>query len=191
MIEGTTIPGAKRLPVVLAGAWKSPARLSWEGGATCSEPMVAVAFLRCGHHVDWGLSCRSDSPTIETGILFACREADRFVQVNFSINGGGLRWTSLLPSSTYRPIIPANSRLETGTVGIIARVEGEPIIDLLGLFIAKTDTIGGRNRIWHLRPQYHDRLPPVLKRPLTYGRSGEFDDLNCEPTAAASPTVDR
>ena len=176
MIEGTTIPGALRIPVVISGSWSTPSKSLWEGVATANEPIVAVAFLRCQKQIDWGCSWRSNEPAIATRVSVSGHANSAFVQVVFSIKGGGSRWTSTLPSPTYRPEIPATASVETGTVALLARIEGDPIIDLLGLFLAKSDTIGGRNHIWHIRSCFHGDLSPLLKEPLTHGRSGKFED---------------
>ena len=185
MIEGVTVPGLARMPVAISGSWYSPSRRLWEGRATAEQPIVAVAFVRCEQHVEWGLSWRFDEPDLKTAVSFSGHEDGAFVQVVFGISGGGARWTSTLPSHTYRPAIPAAATVETGTVSLLARIGGTPAIDLMGLFIAKGDTKGGRKHIWHIRTCFRDTLPPLLRRPLTYGRSGFFEDQECAPLAGA------
>ncbi|MEE9365731.1 MAG: hypothetical protein V3W44_03495 [Dehalococcoidales bacterium] len=179
MIAGMTVPGVSRIPVTISGEWPAPPKRDWRGVASSEEPIVAIAFLRWQHHVEWCLSsCTEDGAIdIETRLaLFPYDKAGLDVQVNVSIGRGGRRWRSLVASPTYQPTIPAVSPVETGTVALLSRIEGNPTIDFLGLFITKRDTKCRRNRIWHLRPCFHESLPVQLRAPLTYGRTGDFED---------------
>lgn len=67
---------------------------------------------------------------------------------------------------------------------LISRIQGDPCIDFLGLFLAKWDTKTGRDGIWHIRPHLRESLPEQMVVPLTYGRTGEFKESKCEQTAA-------
>ncbi len=177
MIEGLTIPGAARLPVTFSGAWPALPKRDWRGIASAPEPIVAVTFLRWQHHIEWGLSNRSEDCEIETRLaIFPYDQAGLDVQVSVSIGGGGPRSRCAVPTATYQPEMPPASPVETGRVSLLATIEADPRIEFLGLFIARSDTKGGRNRIWHLRPCFHDSLPPQLKEALTYGRTGMIED---------------
>lgn len=177
MIEGLTVPGVARFPVTFSGSWPALPKRDWRGVACAPEPIVAVTFLRWQHHVEWGLSSRSEDCEIETRLaIFPYDQAGLDVQVSVSIGGGGPRYRCTVPTATYQPDMPPASPVETGTVALLATIEGDPKIEFLGLFIARSDTKGGRNRIWHLRECFREALPTELLEPLTYGRTGQFED---------------
>jgi hypothetical protein len=177
MIEGLTVPGVAKLPVTFSGTWPEPPKRDWRGVASAPEPIVAVTFLRWQHHVEWGLSSRLEDCEIETRLaIFPYDKAGLDVQVSVSIGGGGPRYRCTVPAATYQPAMPPASPVDTGTVALLTTIEGDPKIDFLALFIARSDTKGGRNRIWHLRPHFHDAVPPQLKEALTYGRTGTIED---------------
>lgn len=161
--------------------------------------MAAIAFLRCERYVEWVRSVRSrprKTPfssssddfswalarrleECEIGIRLALApydEAGLDVQVNVFIGGGIRRWRCTVPTAAYLPDMPPATLIETGTVALLATIEGDPKIDLLALFLAQRDTMGARNRIWHLRQCFRDGLPPQLQEALTYGRTGSFED---------------
>lgn len=179
MIEGITIPGVSRIPVSLSGDWSAPPKRDWRGVASAEEPIVAITFLRRQHHIEWCLSrcAEEDAIDIETRLaLFPYDKLGLDVQVNVFIGHGGPRSRSLVASPTYQPTVSAVSPIETGKVSLLSRIEGDPTIDFLGLFITKRDTKGGRNGIWHIRPCFHESLPAQLRVPLTYGRTGDFEE---------------
>jgi hypothetical protein len=177
MIEGLTVPGVARLPVTISGAWPALPKRDWRGVASAPEPIVAVTFMRWQHHVEWGLSARLEDCAIETRLaLFPYDKAGLDVQVNVSIGGGGPRYRCTVPSATYQPAMPPSSPVETGTVALLATIEGDPKIDFMALFIARGDTKGVRNFIWHLRPRFQDDVPQQLREALTYGRTGTLED---------------
>jgi hypothetical protein len=177
MIDGLTIPGVARAPVVISGEWLPAPKRDWRGVASASEPIVAVSFLRWGHHIEW---CLSERPTgNESEVRLALFPYDRDgcdVQVNTFLGGGGQRWRSLVSSAQYRPTIPLSTSLETGRVLSLSRIEGNPCVEFFGLFLAKRDTKGGRNGIWHIRPCFREGLPPALSQVLTFGRTGIIED---------------
>jgi hypothetical protein len=177
MIEGLTVPGVSRFPVTFTGSWSALPKRDWRGIASAQEPIVAIAFLRRQHHVEWGLSSRTEDNEIETRLaIFPYDKAGLDVQVSVSVGGGGRRFRSQVPTAAYQPVMPPASPVETGTVALLATIDGDPKIDFLGLFLAKADTKGGRNRIWHLRPCFQEALPEQLQEALTYGRTGVFED---------------
>ncbi len=186
MIENISISGVARLPVTISGKWSTPPKRDWQGLASSVEPIVAVSFLRCNGRVEWCLSERPTGNAIEVRLaLLPFDERAVDTQVNTSIGGGGSRrYRSILPSPGYHPTIPIIGSFETGRIMLISRIEGDPCIDFLGLFLARWDTKTGRDGIWHIRPHFREILPKLMLVPLTYGRTGEFQERECEQTAS-------
>jgi hypothetical protein len=181
MIEKISISGVARLPISISGKWSTSPKRNWKGFASCIESIVAVSFLRCNGRVEWCLSERPTGNEIEVGLaLFPFDESALDIQVNVSIGGGGRRYRSILPSPGYYPTIPMINSFETGRIMLISRIEGDPSIDFLGLFLARWDTKTGRDGIWLVRPRLREMLPEQMLVPLTYGRTGEFKERECE-----------
>jgi hypothetical protein len=177
MIEDITLPGLVRLPVYISGEWAASPKLQWDGSTISDEPIVAVSFLRWEGHVEWCLSERPSGNTIQVRLGLTADDKNRLhVQVFCSFGGGSRRWGMLLSSSEYTPEIPFIGYITTGRVVRIWRIEGKPSIDFLALFLARRDVKSGRAGMWHLRPRLRDGLPPQLWTPLTYGRTGTFDE---------------
>jgi hypothetical protein len=85
MIEEITVPGVARLPVMISGCWSAPPKRDWRGFARATEPIVAIAFLRLQHHVEWGLSSSTEDTEIETRLsLFPYDKTCLDVQVSVS-----------------------------------------------------------------------------------------------------------
>jgi hypothetical protein len=182
--EDISISGAARLPVTISGTWSSTPKRDWQGFASSVEPIVAISFLRCNGRVEWCLSERPTGSRMDVGLAlfpFDMRGID--VEVNLSIGGGGRRYRSILPKPGYYPTIPMTASFETGRTILISRIEGDPCIDFLGLFLAKWDTKTGRGGIWHIRPHLRQSLPDRMLAALTYGRTGEFEEREWEQTA--------
>ncbi len=177
MIGNTKLASLTQVDIVIRGAWHPQGDRYWRGTATASEPCVAVPFLRVGYHVEWCQPERTNESSLDLHLaLFPYNESDLDIQVNFSIGQGGRRWTTILPSSIYRPAIPDSFKVLAGEVFHFTTVEGNPHVELFGLFIAHRDVEWVRKKIWHLRPQFRDALKEPLKQVLTYGRTGTFDE---------------
>ncbi len=188
MIDGLSVPDALRIPVVIQGTWlPGPAR-RWEGSACSHLPIVALTFLRSEGAVQW---CRNSqrSNTIEVSLaLFAYDESGTDVQVNAGIGGGYRIWRSVLPSTSYRPMLKDNWPTETGHVTVLSTVAGNPRVDFLGLFLAASDVRFERNRIWHAKESLRTGAPELLQNCLSHGRTGVFlDDVSNVHHLGASP----
>ncbi len=177
MIEDITIPRVAKLPVQISGNWAPPPKRDWRGFAIADEPIVAVTFLRCEGHIEWCLSERQNVNMIEVRLaLFPYDKNGVDVSVNVCIGGGGRRYRSLLQSFEYRPEIPLTDSFETGHIVCISRIQSEPSIDFLGLFLARRDVKIARCGIWHLRPRLRAGVPNQLSMVLSYGRTGRLEE---------------
>ena len=163
------------LPVMVDGQWLSPPERDWQGQITAEEPVVAVLFLVVGTACYWTRSERRGQSQVDL-VLFPYDKAGCDVQVNYSVSGGNRRCRTRVPSATYVPVLPPHHEFRCGSVQSFARVEGNPTVDLLILFLARRDVRSARCGLWHLRKGSLDSiLDESLRRILTYGRRGRLN----------------
>jgi hypothetical protein len=178
MIDAVKLTSVTQIDILIRGAWDPQEIRYWRGTATASEPCVAVAFLRDGYHVEWCQSERTNESNLDLDLaLFPYHKSeDLDIQVNFSIGQGRRRWRSILPSPVYRPTIRDSFKVLAGEVFQFTTVEGNPRVELFGLFIVQRDVEWVRRKIWHLQPRLRDAIQEPLKQVLTYGRAGTFEE---------------
>jgi hypothetical protein len=72
------------------------------------------------------------------------------------------------------PHIPTTQTLETGQISHLTTLVGEPDLQILILFLARTDVRSSRNGLWRIRK----RLEPLIEEPfrswLTFGRTRRY-----------------
>ncbi len=187
MIENLIIPGVTNTPVTISGKWSALPEREWQGCALSPIPIVAILFLRVKNTVKWCLCGRSTGNTTKVRLsLFPYDDTNLDVQINASIGGGRfegifhsggiLRFRTLVPSPLYLPETPTCNIFETGRIIRISAIKGNPKIDFLVLFLARDDVNSKRNGIWHIRSKFLEYIPESLYTPLTYGRTGLFED---------------
>lgn len=173
-------PKAKRQPatveMTVTGAWLAAPRRDWQGVIQASEAVVGLSFISIGSHTEWSKSDRGSAEGLEARVMLG--NYDRLgldVQVNFSIGHNGPRWRTLVDSATYLPRLLIPKTFQTGGLIDFAKVEGNPLVELKAIFLARQDVKVGRNGLWHLRKELVEFFPESLRKILTYGRSAAFD----------------
>jgi hypothetical protein len=174
-LAGIGFPCLTSVAATLEGGWSSRRWPDWQGVATASEPLVAVAFLGSGDLAVWSKSERGRAGNLEVGLALWPYDATGLdVQVNFSVGRGMRRWRSALPASDTVPAIPDRRELRTGAIEGFA-VVGEPRVELSLLLIARRDVRSARNGLWRVCQELADSIPEPFRRLLTYGRTGRLE----------------
>jgi hypothetical protein len=164
-----------RLLISIEGQWSSGPNRDWRGWATATEPLVAITFLSTPTDCNWSRSARAEMPCEVRLTLGRFDKQGREVQVNFSVAGGYQIGRSRVPSPSYQPDILSQHQFSTGVIQTFAKVEGEPDMELLVLFLARQDVRWGRCRLWRLRRELAESITNDSMRALmTYGRTGHL-----------------
>jgi len=72
-----------------------------------------------------------------------------------------------------RPPEPSKScSVPIGRVFPFCEPFGTPKIHLFGLLLLRDQVVGARNGLWHLKPEFRDKLPSEWAHILSYGRTG-------------------
>jgi hypothetical protein len=172
-LAGTQFDGMTSLAATCHGGWSLVRPRDWCGIATCAEPLVGIAFLHAGGITEWCKSERGNEHELELRLaLFPYDAGMEDVQVNFSVGRGGCRGRATVASSQYVPAIPDGRELRTGVIEEFATIEGEPVIAVSVLLIARCDVKSARNGLWRLRENLVGSVPGPYARILTYGRTG-------------------
>src|SRR2546425_5379092 len=160
------------LDVHVSGDWANRRFRDWQGVATGSEPIVAVAFVADPDGIKW---CKSERSAAGQPIRLLLGHHDtegRDVQVNFSVGDTGRVTRTTVESSSYHPLINAPAVGRTGFMFGFAAVSGSRPGLRGAPFIARPLVQVGRNGLWHVRKEVAELLPESVGGVLTHGRTG-------------------
>jgi hypothetical protein len=174
------------LPVQLVGEWsmEETPRLSggvaisrrWNGRASASQPLVALAILASPRLLQWGKSEASTDPE-GCPIALALLPNDNVgldVQVNIVAGGGGYRRaTTKVSSVDYLPPIASPREVPCGKLVVLTTVKGMPVIEVGLILLPRESVRKGRTGNWKLRS-----LEPamgLLARMIDGPRSGSLN----------------
>lgn len=172
-IDGTEFDCLSHLAVTVDGDWSPLSKRDWRGRANADEALVAVAFLCVDGHVAWAKSDRQsiDGLAVRLG-LYHYDSTGRDVQIAFSIGRGDRRSRSNVLSPNYMPDVIAPRQFQTGVIQPFAALDGDPMIQLFALFLARSNVRSLRNGLWRVRNDLTNSLPDAFRDMLTYGRTG-------------------
>jgi hypothetical protein len=169
MLRGLHLPGARKVPVELDGAFARARQ--WVGNARAEEDIVGMVFLATESHCEWAKGAQEGACLAVHVALLPYDNAHRDVQVSVQVGGDGLRGRSLCGTAndTFRL---ERTQATTGTVFTLTQLPGEPRMEALALLLARSDVQFGRNRLWHLREDLALQLQAPLRSLFTRGRTG-------------------
>jgi hypothetical protein len=165
-------------PVVVRGDWiqRPTGYRDWRGQAVCAQPMVGLALMVTCHGIEWVKSDRPIGNAVEVRILLAPPDSvSPDVGVCFGLQCAGPRSRTRWPSSNYLPSITMGNCM-TGQFMLISYIEGNPPLELWGLYIVKSDVRGSRNGLWRVRKERAVRMDEPWQLILTYGRAGTIEE---------------
>ena len=164
-----------RIPVSIEGEWVGhPTRgyRDWQGCARAAVPIVGVSLLVDPHGVQWHLSGRPEADGLEVRFLLSPYDRGyRDLQVYFDLGGVGARTRTTVPTSGYRPDI-VTGEFTTGRIHPLARIEGEPEVRMLALFLVRSQTRTKRCGLWHIKPALVEGMGEPWRSILTHRRAG-------------------
>ena len=177
------LAGVTALPVQLAGNWSvtSTRRLQggeaitrrWHGLAKADQALVALSVLVNGNFVQWGKSevrPQTDACEVELA-LFPHDNIGLDVQVNVVVGDGGYRRdTTRVASVTYLPDIPDLQEIACGQLFRLATINGDPVIEVGLMFLARAEVRKGRTGNWKPRKSTSDG--GVLSKLLSGPKAG-------------------
>jgi hypothetical protein len=170
-LEGIAFEGLETLPIYLNGSWAYGAKRDWRGAARSTVPLVGMSFMQSPRHCEWCKSKKDEaSPEVRLA-LFPYDDVGMDVQVWF----WGLRWRSLVPSASYRPVFSDLQVLQAARIFRFATIDGDPPVNLFVLFLARSDVESSRKGLWRVRKRLESGLNEPFRRWLTYGRTGKCE----------------
>jgi hypothetical protein len=175
MIDSLLISPSGNAAPMLNGSWTRPRYWDWNGTITASEPIVALCLMQVGTHLEWARSEKGPKTTLELRLLLGFDAPDRSnVCVSFSIGENQTRRWTRLSNPDEPPQPPNKSSIPVGRVFPFCDPFGTPVMHLFGVVLPRSQVVGARNGLWHLKPEYCARLPETWARILSYGRSGHL-----------------
>jgi hypothetical protein len=181
MFDSLRIPPSVNTVATLTGSWKRPRYWDWNGTIDASEPIVALSLMRVGTRLEWARSEKGPKTTLNIRLLLGFDAPDRSkVCVSFSIGANGTRRWTLLSNPDQPPQPSEKCSVPIGHVFPFCNPFGTPEIHLFGLVLLRSQAIGARVGLWHLKPEYCVGLPDTWAHILSHGRSG-FITLENEP----------
>jgi hypothetical protein len=182
MLDSLCIPPSVNVSATLTGSWKRSRCWDWNGTMTAGEPIVALCLMRTGTRLEWARSEKGPKTTLDVRLLLGFDAPDRSnVCAYFSIGENQTRRWTLLSDPDEPPQPPGECSLPVGRVFPFCDPFGTPKIYLFGLVLLRSQAVGARNGLWHLKPGYRAGLSDIWAHILSYGRSG-FITLEDEPT---------
>jgi hypothetical protein len=198
-LNGKRFDALTRVPLQLQGEWFKDTRpssswipgassglLTWRGTVECAEPLATLAFVHTATYGEWCKRKSKDtlyvqgtiSPRDFWGEVRVCISLDRGEPWSYSSQ----RWGHTIVAPDFLlPHIPATQTFETGQISHLMTLAGEPDLQMLILFLARTDVRLSRNGLWRIRK----RLEPMIEEPfrswLTFGRTRRYSPESFEP----------
>jgi hypothetical protein len=172
------IPTATRLRVSLTGnpvVHSAAGYRAWHGTFKADEPIVALAMTISGTHVSWTRTSHRGTPSLETRIQFSPYDEEGLgVSVTFTILDALTASRVVVDSMQTQPA-PILKSFSTGELVQIAKVDAEPMCELMALFLARRDVASVRNGVWHARGNVVAPMSEPWRTILTYGRTGSVE----------------
>jgi hypothetical protein len=176
-------------PVILEGEWRSSRRLTykdeaqlgsgsgpfievedwrWTGTLSSAIPIVCIVFAKTPESLFWA---KSGSPISNLEVDLAVRAEGRSDRAKFTASVG----EACLPSFMFSGDASHSIEVKTGdyTTGQLVPLARYDDIEIIGYVIPSGLIKVGRKRIWVLRSEFSDSLPPVFRDLLTHGRTGQ------------------
>jgi len=173
VLDSLNIPQSQNVAATLAGAWKRPRYWDWNGTIASREPIVAFCFLQVGTRLEWARSEKGPKETLDVRLLLGFDAPDLAkVCASFSIGENQTRWWTLLDDPDKPPQPPNRCAVPIGRIFPFCEPFGTPKLHLFGLVLPRSQAVGARNGLWHLKPEYCVRLPDMWAHILSHGRSG-------------------
>lgn len=168
-----SFPSLTTIPVTLGSSWRLTERRQWDAIGVASEPVVALAFLFTSECYEWIRSERTGEPSVEVNLsLDSYEKGGMDTAISFIVNNSQRRGRSILPSSSYKPLLPEKVDLVTGKIMKLGTIEGQPYFEIGVLLIARRDVKVRRKGIWYLKEELARDLLPPWKQILQYSRTG-------------------
>jgi hypothetical protein len=173
MLDSLHILPASSGSATLSGAWKRPRYWDWNGTISASEPIVALCFLQVGTRLEWARSEKSPKTSLDVRLLLGFDAPDKAkVCVSFSIGESQTRLWTVLDDPDKPPQPPERCSVPIGRIFPFCQAFGTPRISLFGLVLLRSQAIGARNGLWHLKPEHCAGLSDTWAHILSHGRSG-------------------
>jgi hypothetical protein len=172
-LDAVRISPLTKVSATLSGSWKRPRYWDWNGTLTATEPIVALALMQIGERLEWARSEKALKPALDIRLLLAYDVPDKSdVFVSFCVGENLTRWRTRLENADKPPEPPETSSVPIGRVFPFCEPFGTPKIRLFGLVLLRSQVVGARNGLWHLKPKFRDKVPREWARILSYGRKG-------------------
>ncbi len=167
------LPSVTALPVRIEGGWRVEyRRWTWKGLVIADEPTALLLLIQDREHIAWSKSLPHVAPELE--FWFAPLGARTEVQLQYSVEPGGYirGFGTVISEPEYRPVIPNVREAMSGRYTRLAKLKGQPSLEVGFVVYAKRDLKVRRSHVWGLKEELLVSAPPAALAILHHGRSG-------------------
>ena len=126
-----------------------------------------------GTRLEWSRSEKGPKTTLGTRLLLGFDAPEKAkVCVSFSIGENQTRMWTLLDNPDKPPQPSERCSVTIGRAFPFCEPFGSPKIHLFGLVLLRSQAVGARIGLWHLKPEYCARLSDTWAHILSHGRLG-------------------
>jgi len=172
-LDSVRIPPGSKASATLSGSWQRPRYWDWNGALAGTEPIVGLSLMQIGERLEWARSEKGPKSTLDVRLLLGFDAPDKSnVYVSFCVGENLTRWRTLLDDPDRPPEPSKSCSVPIGRVFPFCEPFGTPKIHLFGLLLLRDQVVGARNGLWHLKPEFRDKVPNEWAHILSYGRTG-------------------